>query len=164
MAIFGTGQPRFITAASEEVDLDNIIRTIDEPVTKYITNENPISLEREFVWRGQHWKWGCEINLFKYTDPTDKFNQIFAQLGTIVNALYPHRDNDPIKTTGGMPCPFLFAECSRFYIEQATFRDGLRLLFLSKSPVDIAQCTSSLLATEKREIITTEKGVEIELD
>ena len=161
MAIFGTGQPKIISAADETINLDYAKILVDEPEFDNVIHQSKIDGARTFLNKGYHWRYEVLIHLVRYGDPTDKYNALNGVLHTNVT-LYRHRDNDPVKTPVGSICPFNFAELRPIYLTDSYYKDALHLVFLSTEFVDISQSTTRLLATElDRTLITTEAGLEI---
>ena len=134
MGIYGTGQPKIITSASNTVYLNYVKILEDGPDFKRLEHKSKIDGDRTFYGKGFFWKYKILMHLFRYNNPRSKFEELEAALYDSVT-LYRHSDGDPIKDADDNNCPFFFAESQRIYMENRFYRDGLILTFESERGV-----------------------------
>jgi hypothetical protein len=136
MAIFGTGVPKILTSASVEISL---------PCSKYLKNgprfdnvihENVVSGIRVFLHKGYRWEIELLIHLYKYADPAATFTALNTALYDEVT-FWRHSDWDPICNSVGATVPFWLEKITPFYLETVTYKDALKLEFVSLGYVDL---------------------------
>lgn len=144
MGIFGTAAPKFVFdnggSGEATILLDYARITKDEPDPRVIRHESIVDGHRVYVEKGKYWLFEVELNLFKYSDPLGKYNNIKAFEGEQVT-LWRHRDGEQFKKAGGSDCLFRIMEVTAFAIENVQFRDRLLIKFESVDFVDEAGST-----------------------
>jgi hypothetical protein len=141
MAIFGTDKPR-LTDNSVNIDLDycEVIRS--EPEFKGFIQKNELTGTQGHVDRGYHWVYEVKYYIYKEADPTGKYNQLAALLGTEIYKLYPHRDHREFVDWNANDVPFFFIEMTPSEVGRVNYEDFLILKFISSGFVDISRSTS----------------------
>lgn len=142
--IFGADAPKFVKnkGLSNEVTvlLDFVNITKFEPETEYIEHKSEIDCTKYIFKKGTHLAVELSMNLFKYSDPAAKFDEIYTYLGDSF-VFHLHRDKDCFKKTDGTDAKFTLKEAKSFYLESLDTRggkkDGLNLTFESLDPVTL---------------------------
>lgn len=141
-SIFGIEAPKFVYSA-QTVLLDYASVIKDEPQFDRITKESIITGHRARVNQHYHWSFEVMINLFKYTDPKVKFDEIYAHKNNLVT-LYRRHDNDCFRNDDDEVVLFKLSEIIPTWIDSPIFPDQLLLKFVSADPVNISKCTVEL--------------------
>jgi hypothetical protein len=133
-SIFGDGTPQFAVNFGQTnqvvVVLDNYIITKDEPTVKKITNESELETDRVFTYLGEYWELDVQVNLFKYSNPVSKYNEIKQYKNQNV-VLWKHGDGNYYKDTNGNPALFYIDEVTPMSLSQFDPSDILIIKFLS---------------------------------
>ena len=138
MSIFGTSAPRFVTTGAATINLDYSEVIEDKPSPDRLVNKSPLSGSITNVERGDHYTVKIKVNLFKYSNPTTKFNEIVAHYRTGVY-LYKHRDGNAYKDSSGSDVLMYFDLIERGYLETGNFEDVLILTFKSTEWIDLGE-------------------------
>jgi hypothetical protein len=78
MGILGTDEPKFKDTDGNEVLLNYAYILKDEPEQYEIEHKSDVNGERSFDQNSLHWIYQIRINLFKYDNPEQKYNEIAA--------------------------------------------------------------------------------------
>ena len=135
--ITDTGSGVHAATAEETVLLDYVRITKDEPEVDELMHQSELTGHREFVDRGDHWVFEVVLNLYKYSDPRSKFEQIYHYRHKNVD-LWRHRDGAALADADGNNVSCRIVEIRPFYLEQSTFRDQLLIRFVSRDYVDFS--------------------------
>ena len=120
----------------QSVLLDYVVYNDPQPDSDRNYLQSKITGERVLTRHYDHLDIEFRINLFKYSDPTAKFEQIANFIGKAVH-LWFHRDGQPFRKTGQVSADFVVDQLSTFYLENSTYKDGLILVFKSLDPIDL---------------------------
>lgn len=135
--ITDTGSGTHYYTAKHEILLDYLNITRDESVPDEIVHQSEVTGDRVFVRNKQHWITRLVINLWKYSDPTSKFREIFHYLGKDVS-FYRFRDGDPIQDESGNDVLFRVVQVQPFHLDDTRTKDQLLITLQSKSWVNIS--------------------------
>ena len=135
--------------ASVTVSLDKMVIVKDEPVVRQIIQESEITGHREYVRRGDHWDFQIRLNLFKYSDPRSKYEELYQYLHRKVS-LYRHSDGSPFVDSDGNDALFIFDAMLSKYLTTIDYEDLLILTFKSLDWVDLSD--DSIVTTALTEI------------
>ena len=149
--IFGEQEPKIITSSGTSIYFDHTIIVENKPVFNRIEHESKINGNRLFVNKGYHWVFKFKMNLFKYSDPLTKFEEIEGALFDNVT-LYKHRDRDPFKDDNGDIVSFCFIELEPFYLDKLNFKDCLLLTFESTKFVKMVPRTKATLMIDGKDV------------
>jgi hypothetical protein len=141
MAIFGTDKPR-LTDNSVNIDLDYCEAIRSEPEFTGFIQKNELTGTQGHVDRGYNWIYEIKYYIYKEADPTGKYNQLAALLGTEIDKVYPHRDHNEFQDSAGVAVPFFFVEMTPDVVGRVNYEDFLILKFVSSGFVDISKSTS----------------------
>lgn len=152
--IFGVSAPKFVIDYGGESEatvlLDYCIPTQDKPEPDIIEHKSVINGHREHILKGIHWIFEVRVNLFKYTDPRSKYEEIKQYEGQDVT-LFRHRDGEPYKDNGGNEVLFSLVSVTEAYLTQIDYKDILYLQFKSKDYID--RSDGSTVVPQLEEII-----------
>lgn len=139
--IFGTQCPKFIY--DEGGPFQKIVTLTygsvvsNEAVTDYEEQKSEINGDRDFIPRGKHRQVEIVYNLFKEgTAAARVFNTLDHFQGSKVH-LWLHSDGKRFEQSPGVAANFMLKEVQPFYLETATYKDAVRLIFVSCDPVQI---------------------------
>ena len=156
MAIFGTSAPKWVYdygGSNEHTILfDYAYDENFKPKTTYIEHESEIDLERDYILKGSHYILNFKLNLFKYTDPPAKYDEINDYKG-LKGVLWRHRDGNPLKKADGSNALFTLKDIIPFYRENVTYKDALSITFESCSPVDLSLISAYITQSPDRTAI-----------
>jgi len=135
--IFGTGSAKFEFSGSEVLlehsnlypnwDISNIGRTVSI-YDHYTTYDN----------FGSYAEFTVELNLFKYDDPTIKFNEVYPYLYKTVY-FWPHVDAPAASASSGQPLTFFIKNMQhRYHSSDYVNNDILEITFSSLDYVDVS--------------------------
>ena len=138
--IFGVSAPKFVfdygvEETEQTVLLDYVIPTQDKPEPDIIEHKSVINGHREHILKGNHWIFEVRLNLYKYTNPRSKYEEIKQYEGLDVT-LFRHRDGDPFKDSSGTEVLFTLVSVTEAYLTQIDYKDVLYLTFKSKDYID----------------------------
>ena len=131
----GTGTHTYDAEVS--VSLSKIVIIKDEPVVRQVIQESEITGHREYVRRGDHWNFELRMNLFKYSDPRSKYEELYQYLHKKVS-LYRHNDGTPFMQSDGTDALFIFDAMLSRYLTTVNYEDLLILTFKSLDFVDLS--------------------------
>lgn len=138
-SIFGIEAPKFMDG-STEVLLDYAVVLRDEPEYGRQVLQSVIDGHRARKNQHYHWAFEVMINLLKYDEPKDKFDEIHLHKNALVT-LWRTRDHDSFKNSSGTVVKFKFYEIIPTWIDSPIYPDRLILKFSSQDPIDISKNT-----------------------
>jgi hypothetical protein len=165
MSIFGTQAPMFVynhgSSGEEAVLLDNAVIVRNEPAYDYVEHKSQIDGSKILFKRAKHYEVEIRLNLFKYSNPTGKFNTIANYEGKPVT-LWLHRDGAQYKQTDDeTDALFVLREVNPFYLNNTDYKDGLVLIFQSIDPIGDMARSSLYTPTTDTNIMYTQLKVEV---
>jgi len=140
-SIFGSSAPKFVYdlggVNEATVLLDYCIITRDDPDVRKIVHESELSADRDFITRGDFWEFEVMVNLYKYEDPRNKFEEIY-QYKNLNVALWKHRDGSAFLDSSGDEVLFYIDEITPRNLTRLDYKDVLFIRFLSLKEVDFS--------------------------
>lgn len=137
--IFGLGSPKFVYNATDYL-LDYCTMDPSYISPDVVEHNSIISGHKEFVPKGDYAEFKLYINLFKYSNPRAKFEELYACNHKDV-IFFPHREGIAIKkagTSGVTDCLFFISEMLPHYLENLWKYDLLEITLKAKDYVDLS--------------------------
>lgn len=141
--IFGTGSAQFqeegsgvIALSYSNIEPEYIIPEEDK-LTSVITGHNT------YITRGDYSDFNVTVNLWKYTDPKAKFQELYTYLHSNV-WFWSHNDGKAISGSGAYyntPVKFHITDMEHSYLDNNVYRDILKIKF---EAIDFTCVTGSL--------------------
>lgn len=142
--IFGTGEPKFISAGKTVLIDHSIIKPkfIDP---QELEHDSIINGTRNFITLGDYSEFTVLIYLFKYDykvdgyTPEEKFNELIAYNHKDVDQFFPHRDGISIRDSSNNAVQFHVTNPNFYYLEDDEDLDTLELTFKSRKYTNITK-------------------------
>ncbi len=127
MSLFGNGHSKF-RAGTTFIELENSLLDPTFLALDYVRQISAVNGNNIFIEKGNRSRFKVLIHLFKYADPSAKFNEILAYEETPV-IFYPFQDGEPIKDFTGAEVNFYIAEIDLYWLETPKNQDIMVLTF-----------------------------------
>lgn len=101
-------------------------------VVEYVS---PLNGDRNFIYVGDYARFRIQINLFQFSDPAAKLDQLKA-LEKQLCVFYPHQDGQSIKDKFGNSALFFISKVNPFYLDNEDDFDMVEMTFDSVGFVD----------------------------
>lgn len=141
-SIFGVEAPQFVSG-EDTIELDYVTISRDDPDLKDIEHKSIRTGHKEWTNKGKHWTFEVLVNICKYPNSYEKYQELKAFNNTLVDELFKRRDGSAFKNNNGVEVKFFIEEMEEFYYKHYLYPDRLRILFISQDPIDLAISTGS---------------------
>jgi hypothetical protein len=139
ISIFGISYPKFIVGATV-VLLDHSVILQDKVIPDTVSTQSILTGHRDFTLLGKHWRFVTQLNLFRYSDPKVKYNEVKAYEGTTVDELYRRSDGLPFKDSASVPVKFRIVSINEGYLARTPdYKPMIEIIFESIEYVDITK-------------------------
>jgi hypothetical protein len=142
MALFGTGSAKMqISGSTTSSLLDYSIINPEFIVPDEKDYKSVITGHKSFMTLGDYSNFKVQVNLWKYSSPKIKFQELYSYLHNNVY-FWPHADGKAISGSTNLPVEFHITDIKHSYLDNYTFNDVLNISFVSN---DYTVVSKSLL-------------------
>lgn len=126
--IFGSGSAQFQKSGSSVCTLDYSNLYPEYFITDEIEHKSVLTGHKSYTTLGDYSNFKVEVNLYKYSNPLSKFNEIYQYIHDDVY-FWPHNDKKAISGSNGQPVKFHITNMELSYLKDFNYKDLLTITF-----------------------------------